>query len=216
MSDKARGSTSVAAALEVVEMVVAGKMNVAACAALLREGALPVGLHGASALVIRADKRPPRVVAGGGPDPIDFGHVGDVTGINRELIDLLLGHGYVPVIACLGANARGDVFNINADVVSNRLAIALDARALVLVSDVPGVLRDVGDPSSRISRLSVAEGRSAIADGTVTKGMIPKIEESFAALGEGVRAVHIVGRLERGQLVREIAHPGSVGSVLVA
>jgi acetylglutamate kinase len=201
--------------LEVMKMVVAGKLNVDACAALLAAGASPVGLHGASSLAVCAVKRPPRVVSGGGPEPIDFGHVGDVTGVNLGLISLLAAAGHVPVIACLGADEQGNVYNINADIVANKVAIALDAKALVLVSDVPGVLRDVKDPASRIPRLSVAEGRKAIADGIVTKGMIPKLEESFAALGEGVRAVHVVGKLERGQLAREVAEPGSVGTVLV-
>jgi acetylglutamate kinase len=202
-------------ALEVMKMIVAGKVNVDACAALVAAGAKPVGLHGASALAVRAVKRPPRVVTGAGPDPIDFGHVGDVTGVNRELVALLAGSGYVPVIACLGADQSGNVYNINADVVANQIAIELDAKALVLVSDVVGVLRDVGDPGSRIPRLSVADGKQAIAGGVVTKGMIPKLEESFAALAQGVRAVHVVGRLERGQLAREVASPGSVGTVLV-
>jgi acetylglutamate kinase len=202
--------------LDVMKMVVAGKLNVDACAALLAAGASPVGLHGASALTVRAAKRPPRVVTGGGPDPIDFGHVGDVTGVNDELLALLSVAGYVPVIASLGADRDGSVYNINADVVANRVAIALDAKALVLVSDVPGVMRDLADPRSRIERLSVTDGRKAIADGVVTKGMIPKLEESFAAIAEGVKAVHIVGRLERGQLAREVTRPGSVGTVLVA
>jgi acetylglutamate kinase len=203
-------------ALEVIKMVVAGKMNVEACAALLAAGARPVGLHGASALAVRATRRPPRVVAGAGPDPIDFGMVGDVAGVNRDLVELLSGAGYVPVLACLAADERGTVLNINADVVANRVAIALDAKALVLVSDVAGVLRDVADPASRIARLSVAEGRRAIANGVVTGGMIPKLEESFAAIAEGVRAVHVVGHLERGALAREVAEPGSVGTVLTA
>src|SRR5262249_2962550 len=158
-------------------MTVAGQVNVDLCALLLAAGARPVGLHGASALVVRAQKRPPRVVSGAGPDPIDFGHVGDVVGVNRELIALLAGSGYVPVVACLGADAKGHVFNINADIVANQLAIALDARALLLVTDVPAVLRNVADPGSRIPRLTVAEGKKAIADGIVTKGMIPKLEE---------------------------------------
>ncbi len=203
-------------ALEVIKMVVAGKMNVDACSALLLAGAKPVGLHGASALTVRATKRPPRVVSGGGPEPIDFGRVGDVAGVNRDLIELLSDAGYVPVVACLGADEHGEVLNINADVVASRVAVALDAKALVLVSDVPGVLRDIGDPSSRVARLGVTEARKAIADSVVTGGMIPKLEESFAALAEGVRAVHIVGRLERGQLTREVADPGSVGTVLTA
>jgi acetylglutamate kinase len=202
--------------LEVMKMVVAGKVNVDVCAALVASGAKPVGLHGASALAVQAVRRPPRVVTGGGPEPIDFGYVGDVTGINLELIALLSEAGYVPVVACLGADAQGNVYNINADAVANRLAIALDAKALVLVSDVPGVLRDVTDPRSRIPRLSVAEGKEAIAAGAVTEGMIPKLEESFASIAQGVRAVHVVGRIERGQLALEVGHPGSVGTVLVA
>jgi acetylglutamate kinase len=204
------------ATLEVIKMVVAGKVNVDACAALLAVGLQPVGLHGASALSVRATKRPPRVVTGGGPDPIDFGHVGDVTGVNEQLFALLIDAGYVPVIACLGADDRGQCYNINADVVASEVAVAIDAKALVVVSDVPGVLRDLNDPGSRIPRLSVSEGRKAIIDGVVTQGMIPKLEESFGAIERGVRAVHIVGRLERGQLAREVSEPGSVGTVLVA
>lgn len=204
-----------AAALEVIKMVVAGKVNVDACAALVAAGARPVGLHGASALVVEARKRPPRVVSGGGTEPVDFGLVGDVVGINRDLIALLSNAGYVPVIACLGADAQGRVFNINADVVATRMAIALDAEALVLVSDVPGVLRDVDDAKSRIERLTVAEGRQAIEDGVVTKGMIPKLEESFEALAEGVRAVHIVGGLAKGDLTHAVASPGAFGTVVV-
>jgi acetylglutamate kinase len=154
-------------------------------------------------------------VTGGGPEPIDFGFVGDVTGVNVGLLELLVDAGHVPVVACLGADADGACYNINADVVGSQVAVAVGAKALVLVSDVPGVLRDVGDPGSRIPRLTVDEGRRAIADGTVKKGMIPKLEESFTAIAQGVRAVHIVGAASPGDLAREVAHPGSVGTVLV-
>lgn len=202
--------------LDVMKMTVAGKVNVDLCAALVAAGAKPVGLHGASACAVLAKRRPPKVVTGGGPDPVDFGFVGDVVGVNGELIALLGGAGYVPVLACLGADASGGVYNINADAVANQVAIRLDARALVLVTDVPGVLRDVADPSSRIGKMTIAEGKRAIDEGIVTKGMIPKLEESFAAISEGVRAVHVVGRLERGDLARAVIDPGSVGTVLVA
>jgi acetylglutamate kinase len=203
------------ATLDVMKMTVAGAVNVDLCAALVAAGAKPVGLNGASSRAIAAEKRPPRVVSGGGPDPIDFGFVGDVTGVNHDLIALLIEKNYVPVLACLGADANGNVFNINADVVANQTAIALNARALVLVSDVRGVLKNIEDPSSRIPRLSTAEGKKAIEDGVVKKGMIPKLEESFAAIAAGVRQVHIVGSLARGELAKEIASPGSVGTVLV-
>jgi acetylglutamate kinase len=201
--------------LDAVKMAVAGQVNVDACAALLAAGARPVGLHGASATVVEARKRPPRVVSGAGPDPVDFGHVGDVVAVNLELLDLLAAGGYVPVIACLGADPSGHVFNINADVVANRVSVCIGARALVLVSDIAGVLRDPSDASSRLPCLTVADGRRAIAEGSVTGGMIPKLEESFAALAEGVAAVHVVGKLRVGDLSREVGHPGSVGTVLL-
>lgn len=204
------------ATLEVMKMVVAGKVNTELCAALVAAGASPVGLHGPSGLVIRAKKRPPRVVEGAGPDHIDFGHVGDVVGVNAALITLLTNAEHVPVIACLGASEDGALYNINADIVASKLAAALEARALVLVSDVPGVLRDVADPRSRIARLTKSEGARAIKDKTATKGMIPKLTEAFAAIDAGVRAVHIVGKLGPGDLEREINEPGSVGTVLVA
>lgn len=202
--------------LEVMKMIVAGKVNVDLCAALVAAGAKPVGLHGASACTVLATRRPPKLVTGGGPDPVDFGFVGDVVGINDALIALLTQDGYVPVLACLGADQRGGLYNINADAVANQVAIRLDARALVLVTDVPGVMRDISDPSSRIGRLTVADGKRAIEEGVVTKGMIPKLEESFAAIAEGVRAVHIVGKLSRGDLARAVTSPGEVGTVLVA
>ena len=204
------------ATLDVMKMAVAGAVNVDLCAALTKAGARPVGLHGASSAAIKAHRRPPRVMAGAGPDPIDFGHVGDVDDIDQGLISLLLSAAYLPVLACLGADLDGHVYNINADVVANKVAALLNARALVLVTDVPAVLRDVADPGSRIARMTAAEGRRAIEQGVVTKGMIPKLEESFAAIAEGVKAVYIVGRLAAGDLARAVNDPGSVGTVLVA
>jgi acetylglutamate kinase len=202
------------AALEVMKMTVAGGINVDLCAAIVRAGGRPVGLHGASSLAIRAARRPPVVVAGGGDAPIDFGWVGDVVGVNEELFGMLFDKGYVPVLACLGADERGAVYNINADTVACRVAVAVAADALVLVTDVGGVLSDVRDPASRVARLTLVEGERAIAEGTVTRGMIPKLTESFAALRAGVAAVHIVGRLGAGDLARAVCEPGSIGTVL--
>ena len=165
-----------AATLDVMKMAVAGKVNVELCSQLLAAGARPVGLHGASSGVVRGVKRPPRVVSGGGPDPIDFGLVGDITGFNRELLDLLAFAGYVPVVACLAADASGQVLNVNADIVANQLASALEAAHLFLVTSTPGVLRDVKDPTSRLRTLTVAEAKAAITGGVVTGGMIPKLE----------------------------------------
>ncbi|MEZ4300070.1 MAG: acetylglutamate kinase [Polyangiaceae bacterium] len=203
------------ATLDVMKMVVAGKLNVDLCASLLGAGLSPIGLHGASAGTVYAEKRPPRVYSGAGPNPVDLGLVGDVKSVRHDLLDLLLSKGYTPVIACLGANKQGQVLNINADIVANRVAAELRADGLVLVSDVPGVLRDVADPGSRIRSLTIREGRKLIDEGAVTKGMIVKLEEAFAALLAGVRRIHIVGQLGPGDLARESRTPGSVGTVLL-
>ncbi len=203
-------------ALDVMKMVVAGQLNVDLCAALVGAGAQPVGLTGASSLAIEAARRPPRVVSGGGPEPIDFGLVGDVVRFRVELLDLLLGAGYLPVLACLGADPGGQVLNINADIIANQLAQTLGADHLVLVTGVSGVLRDINDPASRIARLTASDARAAIADGTIQGGMIPKIEESLLVLETGrVGSIHIVGELAPGDLLRALDQPGAVGTALV-
>jgi acetylglutamate kinase len=205
-----------AAALDVMKMVVAGQLNVDLCAALVGAGARPIGLTGASSLAIEAVRRPPRVVSGGGPDPIDFGLVGDVVGFRLELLEILTAAGHVPVLACLGADAGGQVLNINADIIANQLAQTIGADHLVLVTAAPGVLRDIEDLGSRIARLSARDARAAIADGSIQGGMIPKIEESLAVLETGrVGSIHIVGELATGDLLRAIDQPGSIGTALV-
>jgi acetylglutamate kinase len=203
------------ATLDVMKMAVAGKLNVDLCATLAAAGVPAVGLHGASGLVVRAVKRPPKVYQGAGPDPIDLGQVGDVTGFNLALLEVLWTAGYVPVIACLGADDEGGVYNINADMVGNQLAAAVRARRLFLVTSTPGVLRDVNDPTSRLARLTCADARVAITSGVVTGGMIAKLEEAMAVVDQGVGAIHILGKLAGGDIVRAVREPGSVGTTLV-
>jgi acetylglutamate kinase len=205
-----------AATLEVMKYVIAGQLNVDLCARLLARGVRAVGLHGASGHAIRATKRPPRVMAGAGPDPVDLGLVGDVEGFNLPLLATLHGAGYVPVLACLGCDAAGQPLNINGDTVASQLAGALAADALVLVTSAPGVLRDVADPASRVPRIARADFERMVADGTVSGGMIPKLQESFDVLKGGARSVVIVGRLAPGDLRRAVTEPGSAGTVLVA
>jgi acetylglutamate kinase len=204
-----------AATLDVMKMAVAGKLNVDLCSTLAAAGVQAVGLHGASGLVVRAKRRPPKVYPGAGPDPIDMGFVGDVVGFNTQLLETLWTAGYVPTIACLGADAEGGIYNINADMVGNQLAAALKAERLFLVTSTPGVLRDVNDPSSRIGQLTRAEAKRAIETGVVTGGMIPKLEEAMAVVDQGVGAIHILGKLAQGDLVRAVREPGSVGTTLL-
>src|SRR5512137_2651400 len=202
--------------LDVMKYAVAGKVNVDVCALLLANGVIGVGLHGASGHVIASRRRPPRVLTGAGPDPVDLGLVGDVVAFNLPLLGDLWARGYVPVLACLGCDEKGQALNINGDTVASQLAGALRADALVLVTSAPGVLRDLKDPASRIARITRAEFERGVADGSISGGMIPKLEESFEVLDEGARSVVIVGRLAPGDLVRAVLEPGSVGTALVA
>jgi acetylglutamate kinase len=204
------------ATLELLEAVVAGQLNVSLCARLLANGVMGVGLHGASGHAIQAVRRPPRVMQGAGPDPVDLGLVGDVTGFNLPLLGDLFERRYVPVLACVGCDAKGQVLNINGDTVASQLAAALRADALVLVTGTPGVLRDVADPSSRIGRITRGEFERMVRDGTISGGMIPKLEESFGVIASGVRSVVIVGKLGPGDLARAVLDPGSAGTVLEA
>jgi acetylglutamate kinase len=205
-----------AATLDVMKMAIAGKLNVDLCAILVAAGLSPVGLHGASSLAVSAVRRPPKVYPSAGPDPVDMGFVGDVTGFNQKLLETLWAAGFVPVIACLGADGSGGVYNINADLVGNQLAAALRANRLFLVTSTPGVLRIASDPSTRIRQLTRAAAQHAIAEGSVTGGMIAKLEEAMAVVDQGVGAIHILGKLGPGDLVRAVREPGSVGTTLVA
>jgi acetylglutamate kinase len=200
-----------AATLDLLKMTVAGRLNVDLVAALRAQGVRALGLAGSSG-VVRARRRPPRVVSGGGPGPVDFGLVGDVEGFDVALLGQVAAAGLLPVISCLGAGAGDEVLNINADVVASALAAQLGAEALVAVAGVGGVRRDRDDPRTRIPRLTVAEARAAIAAGVVQGGMIPKLEEAFSPLGAGVAAVHVVGP---GEVAASLDAPGSVGTLLV-
>jgi len=200
------------AALDVVKMVVAGRLNVDLVGALRGAGVPAVGLSGSSGIV-RAHRRPPRAVSGSDGALVDFGLVGDVEGVDRAVLDALEAADLVPVVACLGAASSGEVLNINADVVASQLAAALKAGALVACTAVGGVRRDKDDPTTRLARLTVAEARAAIACGTVQGGMIPKLEEAFAPLAAGVAAVHVVAP---GEIATALAAPGSAGTLLVA
>ena len=202
--------------LEAIKMVVGGQVNIDLVSALRGGGVPAVGLNGVSGGIIQCVRRPAMVVSGGGDEPVDYGFVGRITGVDRTVLDALLGAGFTPVLACIGGDLQGVAYNINADTVANAVARALGARALVLLTSTPGVLRDKDDPSTRLAQLSIAEGRSAIADRTVQGGMIPKLEESFATLEAGVGRVLILGHLTAGQLEEALEQPGRWGTSLTA
>ncbi|HEY0708339.1 MAG TPA: acetylglutamate kinase [Polyangia bacterium] len=209
--------------LDVMKMVVAGRLNLDLCAALQAGGVRAVGLHAGSGS-IRATRRPPRLTAGAGDVPIDFGLVGDVAGFDLALLRTLADAGRLPVLSCLGlevvegegdapARSTGQTLNLNADLIASQLAAAAGAEVLVAVTAVGGVRREIADPSSRIAHLTSDEARAAIADGIVKGGMIAKLDEAMSALAQGVRRVAIVAPHE---IRAALDAPGTVGTTLVA
>ncbi|KAA0214171.1 MAG: acetylglutamate kinase [Leptolyngbya sp. PLA3] len=206
--------------LQLMKHVLAGECNVDVVAAAVGQGLRAVGISGVSAGLVTARRRPPKVMSGCGPEPIDFGFVGDVTNIDTSLIEHLWDGGYTPVLNTLGIsegpNESGvcEVYNINADTVSSAVAASLRVDHLFLMTGVPGVLRDKDDMSTRIPRLTETEARQAIAGGVIVGGMIPKVEEALSNLAAGIGAVHVVGA-DAGAIVGEAAEPGSVGTVLL-
>jgi len=200
--------------LQVVKQALAGEAGVDLAALLRAEGLPVIHLSGVAGGLVDATKRPPRRIQGGPDEPVDLGFVGDVSSVNVSLLELLVDAGYVPAIASLGGDDRGGVWNINADTFARSVAAAVEAEALFMVSNVPGVLRDPDDPSTRIPRITPADADRLIEEGIVTGGMIAKVQEALEGVRLGIGAVHVCGAAE-GQLLAEAREPGSAGTVFV-
>ncbi len=200
-------------AMEVVEMVLGGTVNKKIVALIQRFGGRAVGLTGKDGSLIRARKLVPLRRAPDG-SPVDLGCVGEVTEVSPGLLLSLQGQGFVPVIAPIGVGSRGEAYNINGDTAAAEVAGALAAEKLILLTDVPGVL---GPEGGLVSTLTAEEARTAIAAGTITGGMIPKVECGLTALGKGVRKVHILdGRVPHSVLLEIFTDAGIGTEILVA
>ncbi len=204
--------------LEVTKMVYGGKINIEILSALRSSGAHGVGLSGIDADLITAHKRPPRQMLNreaGTMEQVDFGYVGDIDDVNVDILVHLLEGGYIPVIACLGADAEGSVYNINADTVAQRIAVKIGAEKLINVTNVRGVFRDIDDPASLISLLSVEEAEALLAGESLSAGMIPKIQTCIEAVRGGVRRASLIdGTYEDGLLAEVFTHEGH-GTMIV-
>ena len=201
--------------LTVVKQALCGEVNVDLVAALIAAGLPAFGCHGASGKLIQAEKRPPIKVSGQGDELIDFGEVGDVVAINSGLLHSLFEAGQIPVIASLGVNDQGRVFNINADTTVAAIAAALQADLLILSTMVGGIFADIKDPASRYSEVSVALAQQLIRDGIITDGMIPKVEEALALLDQGVASIAICNASQKGGFLDVALQRNTIGTRLV-
>ena len=200
--------------LEVMKMTLAGSVSVNILARCRAAGIAALSVPGVAANLIQAVRRPPRIVSGCGDDPVDFGEVGDIDAIGTELLEHLCSGGYLPVVNSLGCDDKGQVLNINADIAANKIAIAMGASKLLLLTGAPGVLENADDPTTLMADLTISEARNAIAKGIIGGGMIPKLEESFNALEAGVGAVHILGAATPRGVLKELNESKRTGTRL--
>jgi acetylglutamate kinase len=195
-----------AATMEVVEMVLVGRVNKEIVSLINQAGGNAVGLCGKDGNLFKA--RPE------GSEGIGF--VGEVSSVKIQLLESLVSGGYIPVVSSVGADDSGQAYNINADTVAGELAAALGAEKLILLTDTAGILRNYKDPSTLINKIDIQEARELIVDGTVAGGMIPKVNCCVRSLAQGVRAAHIIDGRVPHALLLEVFTDAGIGSMIVA
>ena len=199
--------------MDVVEMVLGGQVNKEIVTLINSHGGSAIGLTGKDATLIRAKKlkvsrKAPDMQQ---PEIIDIGHVGEVVGVNTELLDMLVKGNFIPVIAPIGVGNDGESYNINADLVAGKVAEALKAEKLMLLTNIKGVLDKEGNLLTDLTARRIDE---LIADGTISGGMLPKIAGALDAAKSGVNAVHIVdGRVPHAMLL-EILTEQAYGTMI--
>ncbi|TBV07209.1 acetylglutamate kinase [Stutzerimonas kirkiae] len=187
--------------MDVVEMVLGGQVNKSIVSLINQHGGSAIGLTGKDANLIRAKKlratrQTPEMTQ---PEIIDIGHVGEVTEINTDLLNRLVNGNFIPVIAPIGVGAHGETYNINADLVAGKVAEALKAEKLMLLTNIAGLMDKQGKV---LTGLSTAQVDALIADGTIYGGMLPKIRCALDAVQEGVTSAHIIdGRVPNAVLL---------------
>ena len=196
--------------IDVVEMVLVGKVNSSIVSEINQAGGSAVGLSGKDADLLKAHKKTTvKKDIEGKEEACDLGFVGEIDTVNSELIDYLLDKGYIPVISPVAIGPNGESFNVNADIVAGKVAAALKAEKLVLLTDVEGLYANYEDKSTLISRLKVDEVDSLVEKGVIAGGMLPKIFCCVDALEGGVERTHILdGRVQHSILLEVFTKKG--------
>lgn len=185
--------------VDIVQMVLAGKINKTLVNLLEMKGGQAMGISGMDGRLIEAEIKDERL-----------GYVGEITNINIRPVTDLLEKGYIPVISTLGCDREGNAYNINGDTAAARVAGALEAERLIMLSDIPGLLRDKDDPTTLIPELSVAEAGQLRREGVISGGMIPKMECCVEAIRRGVKKVIIMdGRVPHSILMELLTDEGA-------
>ena len=195
------------ATMEIVQMVLAGKLNKNIAAQIGKLGGKAIGLCGKDAGLIQVTKKPPL------PDGVDLGHVGDIVKVNTKLLNSLCADEYIPVISTVGVDKDGEGYNINADTAAAAIATALKAEKLIYLTDIDGVRRVADDPTTLYPILTIEQALSLIEDGTISGGMIPKVTACIDAIEKGVRRVHILNGTIPHPIILEIFTDRGIGTM---
>ena len=212
-----------AATMDVVQMVLGGLVNKDIVSLLSAAGGRAVGISGKDGDLIRArklvlapspsDQPADRADGTAESEIIDIGHVGEVDHVNRDVLDTLIGNGFIPVIAPVGVGADGESYNINADFVAGAVAERLGAEKLILLTNTPGI-QDAG--GATLTGLTRAEAGRLMRAGTIAGGMLPKVECALDAIAGGVGSAHIIDGRTPHALLLEVLTDGGVGTLLKA
>ena len=185
--------------MEIVEMVLMGRVNKQIVRGINETGATSIGLSGLDGNLIQARKLKTST----------HGFVGDISKINSSILDPLIDKGYIPVISSIGSSNNGISLNINADYVAGEIAAAINAEKLILLTDTPGILKDLNNPKSLIRNLNLKQARKYIDENIISDGMRPKTECCIRAIAQGVKATHIIdGRIEHALLLEIFTDTG--------
>lgn len=185
--------------IDIAQMVLAGRINKSLVNLLQEKGGMAVGLSGMDARLIEAKIRDEK-----------YGYVGDVTNVNTKLIDDLLDNGYIPVISTLGCDEEGNTYNINGDTAAGRIAQAMKADRLIMMTDIRGVMHDPSDPDTLVSELDVVTAEKMMENGEIYGGMIPKIRCCIDAVSNGVSGVTILdGTISHAVLIEILTDEGA-------
>ncbi len=201
-----------AATMEVAKMVLVGKVNKEIVSLINGHGTLAVGLSGEDGNLLRARRRT-RSARG---EEVDLGFVGEVEAVNPGILNNLIRDEFIPVVASTGVDGSGQSYNINADLVAGALAGALGADKLIYLTDVNGIYRELGDESSLIPELGVGEAQELVASGSLTSGMLPKLQSCVDALRAGVRRAHIINGTVDHALLLELYTDAGIGTMVRA
>lgn len=190
--------------VDIVQMVLAGKVNKSLVNFLEKKGGKAMGISGMDGRLIEAKTKDVRL-----------GYVGEITKINIECVEDLLRNGYIPVISTIGCDKDGNAYNINGDTAAARIAGALNAERLIMMTDIAGILKDKDDPSTLIPEITISQARTLFEEGIISGGMIPKVNCCIDAIGHGVKKVIIMDGRVPHSILMEILTDEGAGTMVV-